>query len=174
MQLLLCSVSEGLSFYGLSKECKYDFNHAKNDDLLTVTIILEILNDHALSVDFGMFLIISMVQIIVYPTFHKIKEEQFVGWHRKYCNAIGVFVLPLMICQLLESASACFFSVGDLPWVKLTAVLGAWLVTFFISAPCHRILQDGKNTAVINRLIRTNWWRTFFWTVAFLISIILY
>lgn len=174
MQLQLCSVSGGLSFYRLPKDCKDDFNHAKNDDLLTMTIILEILNEHALSVDFGMFLIISMVQIIVYPTFHKIKEEQFVGWHRNYCNAIGIFVLPMMICQLLESASACFFSVGVLPWVKLTVVLGAWLVTFFISAPCHRILQGGKDTAVIDRLIRTNWLRTFFWTVAFLISIIIY
>jgi len=174
MQLLLCSDLEGLSFYRLPKECKDDFKHAKNDDLLIMTILLEILNEHALSVDFGMFVIISMVQIIVYPSFHKIKEEQFVGWHRNYCNAIGFFVLPMMICQLLESASACFFSVGDLVWVKLSLVSGAWLITFFISAPCHRILQGGKDTAVIDRLIRTNWLRTVFWTAAFLISIVLY
>ena len=43
-----------------------------------MSILLEILNEHALSVDFGMFILIWMVQIIVYPTFHKIKDEQFV------------------------------------------------------------------------------------------------
>ena len=53
-------------------------------------------------------ILIWVVQIIVYPTFHKIKNEEFVDWHRKYCNAIGFFVLPVMSCQLLEAASACF------------------------------------------------------------------
>ena len=121
-----------------------DFTHAKNDDFSNMTILLEILNEHALSVDFAMFILIWMVQIIVYPTFHKIENEEFVDWHRKYCNAIGFFVLPVMSCQLVEAASACFFTVGDLVWVKLISVLGAWIITFLISAPFHRTLQGEK------------------------------
>ena len=46
-----------------------DSTHAKNDDFSMMSILLEILNEHALSVDFGMFILIWMVQIIVYPSF---------------------------------------------------------------------------------------------------------
>ena len=41
-----------------------------------------------------------------------------------YCNAIGFFVLPIMVFQLLEVSSACF-TADNLAWVKLLAVLGA-------------------------------------------------
>ena len=73
-----------------------------------MSILLEFLNEHALGIDFGMLLLIWVVQIIVYPTFHMIEESNFISWHRSYCNAIGIFVLPIMSCQLLEVSSACF------------------------------------------------------------------
>ena len=139
-----------------------------------MSILLEFLHEHALSIDFGMLILIWMVQIIVYPTFHVVTEEDFITWHRSYCNAIGFFVLPVMACQLLEASSACFFTAENLAWVRLVAVLGAWAITFLISAPCHRILQEGKDTLVIDRLVRTNWWRTLLWTVSFFVSVIIY
>ena len=37
-----------------------DFTHAKNDDFSNMTILAEILNEHALSVDFAMFILIWM------------------------------------------------------------------------------------------------------------------
>ena len=139
-----------------------------------MSILLEFLHEHALSIDFGMLILIWMVQIIVYPTFHKIAKEDFINWHRSYCNAIGFFVLPVMVCQLLEASSACFFTAENLAWVRLGAVLGAWGITFLVSAPCHRILQEGKKTQMIDRLVRTNWWRTLLWTVSFFVSVIIY
>ena len=139
-----------------------------------MSILLEFLHEHALCIDFGMLILIWMVQIIVYPTFHKIVKEEFVTWHQTYCNSIGFFVLPVMVCQLLEASSACFFTAYNLAWVKLLAVLGAWAITFLISAHCHRNLQEGKETLVIDRLVRTNWWRTVLWTVAFVVSVVIY
>jgi hypothetical protein len=79
-----------------------------------------------------------------------------------------------MACQLLEASSACFFTAENLAWVRLVAVLGAWGITFLVSAPCHRILQEGKKTQMIDRLVRTNWWRTLLWTVSFFVSVIIY
>lgn len=151
-----------------------DSNHAKNDDYIDMTILLEFLDEHALSVDLSMFILIWLVQIIIYPTFRKLKKEDFVSWHRGYCNSIGFFVLPIMSCQFLETVSACFFSSGNLVWVKLILVLGALFITFLISAPCHRILQQGKNNKIIDRLVRTNWWRTIFWTATLIVSTIIY
>ena len=85
-----------------------------------------------------------------------------------------IFVLPIMVFQLLEVSSACFFTADNLAWVKLLAVLGAWAITFLISASCHRNLQEGKVTLVIERLVRTNWWRTVLWTIAFVVSVVIY
>ena len=47
-------------------------------------------------------------------------------------------------------------------------------ITFLISASCHRNLQEGKDTLVIDRLVRTNWWRTVLWTIAFVVSVVIY
>jgi hypothetical protein len=47
-------------------------------------------------------------------------------------------------------------------------MLGAWIVTFTLSAPCHRRLQqEGKNPEIIDRLIHTNWLRTACWLTVF-------
>ena len=87
---------------------------------------------------------------------------------------MGEAVIPvhrMMFLQLIEAASASFF-IGDmLAWLKVIGVLGAWIVTFIVSAPCHRKLaKDGMQTQVVERLISTNWLRTFFWSFVFIIS----
>jgi len=137
--------------------------------------LLELCHEHALSVDFAMFVLIWVVQVIVYPVFHQVKEAVFVSWHRKYCNQIGFFVLPLMFLQLIEAASSSFFVGDTLAWLKLFGVLGTWLATFAVSAPCHRILaKEGLQPQVIARLISTNWLRTFLWTLVFIVSCLQY
>ena len=136
-----------------------------------MSLLLEFIHEHALSIDFAMFVLIGLVQVIVYPVFREIPSDKFAIWHPRYCNQIGWFVLPLMIVQLLDSASSCFFVADDLSWAKLLCVLFAWAVTFFISAPCHRrLMREGKIDRVVERLIRTNLYRVFAWAGALIIS----
>ena len=137
--------------------------------------LLEICHEHALSIDFAMFVLIWVVQVIVYPVFQQVAPSRFSAWHRSYCNKIGFFVLPLMFAQLIESASACFFEGGVLDWSKMAVVLGAWIVTFFVSAPFHRRLsQSGQDQVVIGSLLFTNWMRTFLWSGVLVISYLNY
>ena len=136
-----------------------------------MSIILEFIHEHALTIDFAMFLLIGLVQVVVYPVFREIPEDRFAIWHPRYCNQIGWFVLPLMIVQLFDSVSSCFFVSDNLSWAKLLCVLIAWLVTFLVSAPCHRrLMKEGKSDAVVERLIHTNLWRTVAWSTALVIS----
>jgi len=129
-----------------------------------MSIVLEFLNEHALSIDFGMFILIGMVQVIVYPVFREIPNDRFPIWHARYCNQIGWFVLPLMFAQLLDALSSCFFIGNDLAWARFIFVLVAWFVTFFVSAPCHRkLMKEGKKKDLVDRLIDTNLWRAFAW-----------
>ena len=95
-----------------------------------MNLILEFVHEHILAIDLSMFVTIWFVQIIIYPTFLSISEDQFRIWHKTYCKRISYFVLPLMIAQLFESAAACFFVGSHLEWIKLGCVLTAWLFTF--------------------------------------------
>jgi hypothetical protein len=140
-----------------------------------MTYLLEFFHEHALAIDFAMFVLIWLVQLIVYPVFHQVETNRFVDWHRGYCNKIGLFVLPLAFAQLIEAASSCFFVGSRLDWVKLVGVLTAWLVTLLVSAPCHRRLSGaGKDSVVIQRLLFTNWIRTFLWSGVFAVSVLQY
>jgi len=140
-----------------------------------MTYLLEFLYEHVLVINFAMFVLIWVVQLIVYPVFRLIETDSFSAWHRSYCNKIGIFVLPLMVAQLIESASACFFIGALLDWTKLSAVLCTWIATFFVSAPLHRKLaKHGKDQILIGRLLSTNWIRTFLWSGVFVISVLQY
>jgi hypothetical protein len=121
-----------------------------------------------IAVDAGLVILILLVQRIIYPSFHAISDDIFPSWHRRYVSAIGYIVIPLMLMQagciamqLLDAADW-----GNL--LSAAAMLGAWIVTFTISAPCHRRLQHrGKDPEIITRLIHTNWLRTGCWIVVF-------
>ena len=58
---------------------------------------LETIHEHALAIDFAMFVIIWIVQVIVYPSFLFLEPKSFQLWHTCYCGRISYFVLPLMI-----------------------------------------------------------------------------
>jgi hypothetical protein len=80
-----------------------------------------------------------------------------------------------MIAQVFESAAACFFVGSHLEWIKLGFVLSAWIFTFLISAPCHqKLTKYGKVEREISKLISTNWYRTWIWSVVLIISYLQY
>ncbi len=136
-----------------------------------MTLLLELLHEQVLLIDFGMFLLIWLVQLIVYPSLREISDAVFREWHHAYCRRISFFVLPLMILQILESASSCFFVGGLLDWIRLGALFPAWLVTFVHSAPTHgKLSETGKDLRLIDDLIRVNWLRTILWSGVFSIS----
>jgi hypothetical protein len=120
------------------------------------------------AVDAAMVVLILLVQLIIYPSFHAISDEAFTSWHRRYVTVIGFIVIPLMLVQA-GCIAAQLLEVTD--WrniLSATAVLGAWIVTFAVSAPCHQTLQHkGKDPEIITRLIHTNWLRTGCWITVF-------
>jgi hypothetical protein len=140
-----------------------------------LSLIIETLHEHALAIDFAMFVLIWLVQLIVYPSFRFIQSDRFLQWHALYCHRVSYFVLPLMTMQLIDSVSTSFFVGGPSSWVRLSSVLAAWAITFAHSAHRHQALtKEGKNQREIDSLIRMNWLRTLFWTLPFAISWIVY
>ena len=148
-----------------------DHREKTNGTRSKMIFFLETIHEHALAIDFAMFVVIWIVQVIVYPSFLFLEPKSFQLWHTCYCGRISYFVLPLMIMQALESIGSCFFVDTESEWFRLTGVLLAWMVTFLHSAPLHKKLSmKGKVDGDIKSLIRGNLLRSIAWTFVFLTS----
>ena len=108
-----------------------------------MNLVIEFIHEHILAIDFAMFVLIWFVQLIAYPVFTYVSEEDFQDWHQKYCLRISYFVLPLMTAQLFEAAAACFFIGGPLILSKAILVISAWLITFYFSTHSPKIKSYG-------------------------------
>ncbi|MEC7906127.1 MAG: hypothetical protein VYC82_02790 [Verrucomicrobiota bacterium] len=115
--------------------------------------------------DWGMLLLIWVVQLCIYPSFRNVKERAFVGWHRRYMRLISCLVGPLMGGQLLAGIGFLFVSISLTNALYMALVIATWMLTGLVAAPLHKKLQEtGKGSETISRLIAWNWPRTITWT----------
>jgi hypothetical protein len=110
--------------------------------------------------------LIWMVQLVHYPSFQYVAEEQFVTFHHHHTTSISIIVMPLMIMELALSIWLSYSYGWNWRYLSpLLIVLAIWACTFFISVPLHGLLEKTKDTQVIADLVRTNWPRTILWTI---------
>lgn len=119
-----------------------------------------------LAVSWGLLVLIWLVQIIVYPGFHRIGTEDFRAFHRWYTMRIAVIVIPLMSAEALLTLYWLWFRPrASLVLLSTAAVAVVWMSTFGLQVPLHRRLQHGKEEDLIRRLVTTNWVRTMAWSL---------
>jgi len=122
--------------------------------------------------DFGLVVLIWMVQLIIYPGFAYYKKEDLLVWHKKYTIYITIIVMPLMVGQLafhgvdlLENYSLQKAAVGLM-------IVACWLITFAYAVPLHkRIDQDDEIELAVRSLIKVNWYRTILWSLVFVLQL---
>jgi len=126
-----------------------------------------------LALSWGLLVLIWLVQIIIYPGFHRVPSENFRTYHDWYVKRITVVVLPLMIGEV--AAVALWLATAASMAALMAAVLVAlvWAATFLLQVPIHRRLSKGKHTNLINRLVATNWIRTIAWSLECLLVTVL-
>lgn len=121
-----------------------------------------------LIIDFGLVVLIWIVQIIIYPGLHYYDRQGLLDWHAKYTTRITIIVMPLMIGQIIMHGLGI---IEGFSWIKLVSViliLMAWLNTFIWAVSLHGQIANQKNIeTAISSLIRVNWYRTVFWTLVF-------
>ena len=124
------------------------------------------------AVDFGMLVLIWLVQLIIYPSFEFSDKETFTFWHERYTGVITLVVLPLMLGQLVLTG---YQLTQDRSWstiLCMVLIAFCWIVTFTLSVPAHNQLQAaGNDVEVVRWLVRTNWLRTIAWTAISILSI---
>lgn len=110
--------------------------------------------------------LIWVVQLVHYPSFRYVEPSAFVDFEKFHSRSISLIVMPLMIGELITAF--WLFSTNNIFLViNLVCVVLVWLSTFLLSVPCHHHLSKGKDSLIIERLIKTNWIRTILWSFKF-------
>jgi len=124
-----------------------------------------------ISVDSGLFVLIWLVQVIIYPSFLHVDREKLNYWHQVYTRKILYFVAPLMFIQTGVIALQFLFN----PFIFLLDGLllaMVWINTFFIAIPIHNAIdREERIDANILKLLQVNRWRAWLWTALFLLTV---
>lgn len=125
-----------------------------------------------LLLDFGLVVLIWIIQLIVYPGFLHYSNENLVSWHREYTSRFGFIVMPLMLGQLGISIYQLMTLTNLYTVLSLAIILLIWILTFVIFVPIHAHISKGKaSEKMLISLVNKNWIRTFLWSLLFFYSI---
>jgi DMSO reductase anchor subunit len=125
-----------------------------------------------LFLDFGLVVLIWMVQLIIYPSFEFYTNENLVAWHKIYTLRISYVVIPLMLGQLGFCLLQLYQKRNFYTLSSTILVISVWLLTFLIFVPMHSyILSETYTKTLLIDLVNKNWYRTIVWTLLFLLSL---
>ena len=123
--------------------------------------------------DFGLLVLIWIVQRIVYPSFLHYDTTNLINWHREYTSRFTFIVMPLMLGQLGISIYQLIMKIDLYSILSLIIILLIWAATFLQFVPIHAKIAKGKvSQKMLNSLVKKNWIRTFLWTALFLYSML--
>ena len=126
-----------------------------------------------LLLDFGLVVLIWIIQRIVYPSFLHYSTENLVIWHKEYTSRFSAIVIPLMIGQLVISIYQAIIVTNLYTVVSLVIVILVWLSTFLQFVPIHANIAKGRvSEKMLNSLVTKNWLRTFLWSLLFVMNCI--
>ena len=124
-----------------------------------------------LIIDSCLFVLIVIVQIIVYPSFIYYERDNLLKWHKIYTKKIAVVVVPLMLSQLIVSLIQVYLVATITSITYLLLVFFLWIITLLKFAPMHTEISKGNfNNEFLNKLRYLNWMRTIAWFVLLVLS----
>ena len=119
--------------------------------------------------------IIWFVQIVHYPLFHRVGENEsrsYASEHQKRTSWVVGFP---MLAEGVTTLWLFFDPVNGrlLPFIGGLILLKVHLSTVFLQVPKHSLLINSHTFDVINALIKTNWIRTIGWSSRSIIALMI-
>jgi hypothetical protein len=112
--------------------------------------------------------VIWFVQIVQYPLFARIGEDEFPAYAAEYQWRIGWIVIGPMVIEVATAVGLALRcpSLYQRPAFAIATMLlaVAWASTFLWQVRLHQKLLTGLDHATVNELVRSNWLRTIAWT----------
>ncbi|WP_165749279.1 hypothetical protein [Cellulophaga sp. Z1A5H] len=128
-----------------------------------------------LLIDFGLVVLIWMIQCIVYPSFSYYSAENLIVWHNKYTARFSFIIVPLIVLQLILSIYEVVSVANLYTILRLLLIVALWCATFFQFVPIHTKISNGKiSSELLVSLVHKNWVRTVLWTLLFLLNLYYY
>jgi DMSO reductase anchor subunit len=125
--------------------------------------------------DFGLLVLIWLVQLVIYPSFLYYEQDSLKRWHEKYTQKITYVVLPLMMGQLIITTIHLFNNFSTFTFGSFLMIITLWMMTFLIFVPLHSKISNNEiNLSIVHQLIRLNWIRTLLWSGLFVSSLLYY
>lgn len=109
-----------------------------------------------LLLDFGLCILIWMVQLIVYPSFLFFSFNNLFTWHKTYTKAIALIVIPLMLGQLGIVIYQVFLVQNIYTLVSIVFVVFLWGITLLKFAPMHQQISKGNTQIQLLKNISPN------------------
>ena len=109
-----------------------------------------------------------LVQIIIYPSFKDPDFKNFNSFHLSYSNKMFYIVAPIMLTELFSSLFLVYKNPSKTYLISLFFLLLIWLLTFLFIVPIHNFLSANHSKKKVQRMIRLNGMRTFFWLSKYL------
>ncbi len=122
--------------------------------------------------DTALFILIWLVQLIIYPSFLYYSKDSFLTWHKRYTKSLTFIVAPLLAGQGITVAYQFFTALSWYSFLSsllITAVIGYTFVHFI---PLHTELEVNYSSKTIKKLIRNNWYRTVLWTSVVVLDVL--
>ncbi len=130
------------------------------------------LNHWRLLFDFGLLVLIWIVQLVIYPSFLYYQAEDLLNWHQEYMIAISFVVIPLMFGQLVTAGLQFIKKRNLYTLVSMLLIALVWASTFLQFVPMHTAITEGDTSQeLLYTLVSTNWIRTVLWTLLFVWSL---
>lgn len=118
--------------------------------------------------DFGLLVLIWLVQLVIYPGLCHYGDGNLYGWHQKYTRRISLVVVPLMTGQLILSGIQVWRELSLYTLGSLLIIIFLWSLTFLQFVPLHNsIVPENDCSRVPDRLVKKNRLRTLLWSLLF-------
>ncbi len=112
-----------------------------------------------------------LVQFVIYPSFKNSDFKHFNSFHLSYSNKMFYIVAPIMLTELFSSLILVYKTPSKTYLISLIFLLLIWLLTFLFIVPIHNFLNTNHSIKRVERMIRLNGLRTFFWLLKYLIIV---
>ena len=108
--------------------------------------------------------LIWTIQVVHYPGFQYVDPAKFHEFHKFHTSSITYVVGPLMLLELVTALWLCLMNPNAFWLANLGSILLIWLATALVSVPLHTQLEVAFSIDIAQKLVLTNWIRTFLWS----------
>lgn len=113
------------------------------------------------------------IQLLVYPMMARVPGAAFVDYEQFHQRRVVAVLLPFAVTEVVASGALALVDTGVPTWLWLaggTLLAALWVSTGAFYAPLHGRLATGFDADLHERLVRSNWLRTWAWTVRGVLS----